>query len=389
MNTHVEVIIIGAGGAGLFCAATAAKRGRTVLVIDHNAKPGRKILISGGGRCNFTNLGAGPEHFHSRNPHFCRSALARYTPADFVALVERHRIPYHEKQQGQLFCDGPASAILDLLLEECRTSGATLSLGTSIASVERLGHQGFRLTTNRGTYTCDRLVIATGGLSIPTIGATDFGHRLARHFGLKVVATAPALVPLTMPAYADLSGLSVNVQVTCNGRSFTDAMLFTHHGLSGPAILQISTWWNPGDPVEINLLPELDLAAILLDAKQRGIKQILPNLLADLLPRRLVERWVRDQDIPESLHHLTDSERKRLAATFHNWQVRPIASEGYRKAEVTRGGIDTDELSSKTMEAKHIAGLYCIGEVVDVTGWLGGYNFQWAWASAHAAASAM
>jgi predicted Rossmann fold flavoprotein len=387
---EVDVVVLGAGGAGLFAAGVAGARGRSVLVIDHNDKPGKKILISGGGRCNFTNLGAGPEHYRSRNPHFCRSALARYTPADFIALVEKHGIAYHEKKLGQQFCDGSAKAIIELLLAECQTNGAEVRLATTITGVTRNDH-GFTVATSRGDVACAKLILATGGLSIPTIGATDFGYRLAKQFGLKLVETAPALVPFTLPevAVAELSGVAVDAEVTCNGKTFAEAILFTHAGLSGPAILQISTWWHPGDAVTIDLLPGRDFAEILRAAKRSGAKQTLPNLLADLLPRRLAQRWVERHRFPDSPHHLTDAEIARLAQTIHAWEVRPTGTEGYRKAEVTRGGIDTDELSSKTMEAKKVPGLHCIGEVVDVTGWLGGYNFQWAWASAHAAGSAV
>lgn len=390
MPEHFDVVIIGAGGAGLFCASVAGQRGKSVLVLDHNDKPGKKILISGGGRCNFTNLGAGPEHYRSANPHFCRSALSRFSPADFIALVDKHGIAYHEKTLGQLFCDGPAKAIVDLLLAECRDAGATVRLGTTIAGITK-NADGFTLATSGGSVTCTALVLACGGLSIPTIGATDFGFRLARQFGLAIVPTAPALVPLTLPPdeVADLSGVALDAEVACNGQTFREAILFTHGGLSGPAILQISTWWNPGDAVTINLLPDYELPTVFAERRRTGAKQSLPNLLGDLLPRRLAQRWVERFQIPESVHHLTEAEIRRISATVHSWEVRPTGTEGYRKAEVTRGGISTDELSSKTMEAKKVPGLYAIGEVVDVTGWLGGYNFQWAWASGKAAGLAV
>ena len=390
MPEHFDVVIIGAGGAGLFCASVAGQRGKSVLVLDHNDKPGKKILISGGGRCNFTNLGAGPEHYRSSNPHFCRSALSRFSPADFIALVDKHGIAYHEKSLGQLFCDGPAKAIVDLLLAECRDAGATVRLGTTIAGITK-NADGYTLATSGGSVTCTALVLACGGLSIPTIGATDFGFRLARQFGLAIVPTAPALVPLTLPPdeVADLSGVALDAEVACNGQTFREAILFTHGGLSGPAILQISTWWNPGDAVTINLLPDYELPTVFAERRRTGAKQSLPNLLGDLLPRRLAQRWVERFQIPESVHHLTEAEIRRISATVHSWEVRPTGTEGYRKAEVTRGGISTDELSSKTMEAKKVPGLYAIGEVVDVTGWLGGYNFQWAWASGKAAGLAV
>ena len=387
---QVDVAILGAGGAGLFCAAVAAARGKSVVVLDHNEKPGRKILISGGGRCNFTNRNAAPETYHTRNPHFARSALARYTPADFVALVERHGIAYHEKKLGQLFCDGPAKALLEMLLQECRDAGAELHLPTAVEGISK-GESGFTLATSRGDYHAAKVVLATGGLSIPPLGATDFGYRVARQFGLKVVETMPALVPFTLAQTdrADLSGVAVDAEVSCGATTFTEAILFTHNGLSGPAILQISTWWKPGAEVVIDLLPGRDLAALLRAAKQAGERRTLPNLLAELLPRRLVLAWVQRFRLPETIHHLTEAELTRIADCIHRWTFVPSGTEGYRTAEVTRGGIDTDELSSKTMEAKKVPGLHCIGEVVDVTGWLGGYNFQWAWASAHAAGQAV
>ena len=360
------------------------------MVLDHNDKPGKKILISGGGRCNFTNVNASPANYRSANPHFCVSALKRYTPHDFIALVDRHGIAWHEKKLGQLFCDGPAKDLLAALLAECQTAGAQLHLGTTINAVELIP-DGFRVSTSRGEYVAKKLVLATGGLSIPPIGATDFGYRLARQFGLKMVETMPALVPFTLaPAdLLDLAGVALDAEVTCGGMSFNEAMLFTHKGLSGPAILQISTWWKAGQPVIIDLLPGQDLAERIRAAKRSGAKQTLPNLLAELLPKRLAQEWVVRQRIPESVHQLTDAEIARIADCVHRWSVVPAGTEGYRTAEVTRGGIDTDELSSKTMEAKQVPGLHCIGEVVDVTGWLGGYNFQWAWASAHAAGSSV
>ena len=385
-----DVVILGAGGAGLFCAAVAAARGRSVVVIDHNDKPGKKILISGGGRCNFTNRGASPANYRSRNPHFCVSALKRYTPQDFIALVDSHGIAWHEKKLGQLFCDGSAKELLAMLLSECTNSGAELHLGTTIESVNTTA-DGFAVATSRGLYTCSKLVLATGGLSIAPIGATDFGYRLARQFGLKMIETMPALVPFTLSEAdrPDLAGVAVDAEVHCGGMSFAEAILFTHKGLSGPAILQISTYWQHGQALVIDLLPDGDLGGRIRAAKRSGAKQTLPNLLAELLPKRLAQAWVTRYRIPESVHQLSEAEIERIAATIHAWMVTPDGTEGYRTAEVTRGGIDTDELSSKTMEAKKVPGLHCIGEVVDVTGWLGGYNFQWAWASAHAAANAV
>ena len=387
---HFDVVIVGAGGAGLFCAAVAGARGKSVAVLDHNDKPGKKILISGGGRCNFTNLGARAETYLSQNPHFAKSALSRYTPQDFLALVERHGIAWHEKKLGQLFCDGSAKEILAMLLAECSAAGAELHLDTSITRVDRTAN-GFHLATSRGEYDCAKLVLACGGLSIPPIGASDFGYRLAQQFGLEVVRTQAALVPFTLSPQdlLDLAGVTVDADVTCGGTSFSEAILFTHKGLSGPAILQISSYWNAGQPVLIDLLPGDDLARRIRAAKASGAKQTLPNLLAEILPKRLAQAWVTRHRMPEHVHHLTEAEIERLAACVHRWNLLPAGTEGYRTAEVTRGGISTSELSSKTLEAKKVPGLHCIGEVVDVTGWLGGYNFQWAWASAHAAGSAV
>ncbi len=385
-----DVLILGAGGAGLFCAAVAGKRGKSVVVLDHNDKPGKKILISGGGRCNFTNLGACAETYLSGNPHFAKSALSRYTPHDFLALVERHGIAWHEKKLGQLFCDGSAKELLAMLLAECTAAHAELHLGTTIHDVQRT-ESGFSIATDKGDYQAGKIVLATGGLSIPPIGATDFGYRLARQFGLEMVATQPALVPFTLAPsdLFDLAGVALDCEISCGGTTFAEALLFTHKGLSGPAILQASSYWDAGQPCLIDLLPGDDLAERIRVAKRSGAKQTLPNLLADLLPKRLAQVWVSRHRIPEQVHHLTEHEIERIAACVHRWQLLPAGTEGYRTAEVTRGGIATGELSSKTMEARKVPGLHCIGEVVDVTGWLGGYNFQWAWASAHAAGSAL
>ncbi len=387
------VVILGAGAAGLFCAMTAGGLGRRVVVLDHNSQAGKKILISGGGRANFTNLTVAPTHFHSGNPHFCTSALKRYPSSEFIALVERHGIPWHEREHGQLFCDRSAKDLVAMLVDDCTTAGVELRLGTRIDGVTR-SDDGFVIATATGPLVARDLVLATGGLSIPTLGASDLGYRLAQQFGLTVTATAPALVPFTLhpddlAMTGPLSGIAVPAEVSCNGRSFRENLLFTHGGLSGPCILQISTWWSPGDTVQIDLLPDQDLAELLRSAKRTGAKQNLPNLLATLLPRRLVTAWVERHHLPDSVHHLTEADLTNIAAVFHRWPLRPAGTEGYRKAEVTRGGISTDELSSKTMGAKNVPGLYAIGEVVDVTGWLGGYNFQWAWASGHAAGTAL
>ncbi|MBA3709527.1 MAG: NAD(P)/FAD-dependent oxidoreductase [Planctomycetes bacterium] len=387
-----DVLVIGAGAAGLFCAITAGARGRSVAVLDHAEKLGRKILISGGGRCNFTNRSAGPDNFLSQNPHFCKSALARYRPEDFIALVERHGIAYHEKKLGQLFCDGSAKEIVDLLLSECTDARVEIVPGCRIDRVERVeAGAGFRIATSCGGFTGAKLVIATGGLSIPTIGATDFGYRIARQFGLAIVATEPALVPFTLGEQAglgELSGVSADATATSGAVSFRENILFTHAGLSGPAILQISSYWNRGQPVDIDLSPERDLAALLDQARGSAPKALLSTHLGAVLPKRLVQRWLQSHD-DRPLNQLGPRDLARIAEMFHRWRVVPTGTEGYRKAEVTRGGVDTRELSSQTMEARRAPGLHFIGEVVDVTGWLGGYNFQWAWASGHAAGSAV
>ena len=351
-------MIAGAGAAGLMCAIAAGQRGKRVIVLERNSAPGRKILISGGGRCNFTNVHCAPENFLSRNPHFAKSALARFTPSDFVALVEKHRIRYHEKKLGQLFCDGSATQIVDMLLDECEKVGVTVLCGSQIVEVER-SSAGFLIAMKTGNLFSESLVVATGGLSIPKIGATSFGYEIARQFGVKVLDCRPALVPLVFgpedkAGYCDLSGVSTEVIASANGESFREKMLITHAGLSGPAILQISSYWTPGAEIEIDLLPG-----------------------AEPIPKRLLNRWMERNGHPvetEALHH---------------WRVRPAGTEGYTKAEVTAGGVDTDELSSKTMEAKRVSGLYFIGEVVDVTGQLGGFNFQWAWASGVAAGNSI
>jgi len=384
-----DVLVIGGGAAGLFCAATAAARGRSVVVVDHADKLGKKILISGGGRCNFTNLGAGPDNYLSENPHFCRSALARYQPEDFIALVERHGIAWHEKTLGQLFCDGSARQIVDLLLAEC--AAARILTGVSVAAVVPMAGR-FQVQTSSGAFDAARVVIATGGLSIPTIGATDFGYRLARGLGLRVVPTMPALVPFTLPVsegLGDLSGLSADALVSTGGGEFREAVLFTHAGLSGPAILQASSFWNHGEAVTIDLLPDRDLAADLSAERAAGSKALLATHLAQHLPKRLAQRWCERAGGDRPLAQWSPADLGALATAFKHWRVIPSGTEGYRKAEVTRGGVDTAELSSKTMEARRVPGLHFIGEVVDVTGWLGGYNFQWAWASAFAAGTAV
>lgn len=385
-----DVVILGGGAAGLMCAITAGRRGRSVLVLDHADRLGKKILISGGGRCNFTNTGASPAQYRSQNPHFCTSALARYRPQDFLALVEAHGIAWHEKTLGQLFCDGSAKEIVALLLAECASAGVTIRCSTRIDGVERSDAAPVRFTvaTDDGPIAAESVVLATGGLSIPTIGASDLGYRLARHFGLPVVRTDPALVPFTLPGsagLAELSGIAIDVTVSCNGKTFAEALLFTHAGLSGPAILQISTWWNPGDAIVIDLLPGRDAAAWLRDRRRHAGAVTLAKLLGEHLPKRFVQHWGAERGLDRPVGSVGDVDLDRLAHDLQAWTLTPSGTEGYRKAEVTRGGIDTNALSSKTMEARSVPGLYAIGEVVDVTGWLGGYNFQWAWASGHCA----
>ncbi len=395
---HFDAAVIGAGAAGLHCAAIAGQLGRKVLLLDHAPKVAEKIRISGGGRCNFTNRDAGPANFVSANPHFCRSALARYTPADFIALVERHGIAWHEKHRGQLFCDRSAEDIIAMLLRECDAGGVTRRQPCGVAAV-RHAADGFELDTDAGAVRTRRLVIASGGLSIPKIGASDFGYRIARQFGHTIVETRPALVPLTFATsvwapFAALAGLSLEVAIeTGAGKArtrFLEDLLFTHRGLSGPAVLQISTFWTPGQPLRIDLAPGRDVAAALADAK-RDSRRRLGNELAEWLPRRLAETWLAaspglaDKPMPE----VRDDDLRLLAERLQRWELQPDGDEGYRKAEVTRGGVDTRELSSQSLESQRTPGLHFIGEVVDVTGWLGGYNFQWAWASAAACARAM
>jgi len=384
--TRADVLVVGAGAAGLFCAAEAGRRGRRVVLLEHNAVPGRKIRISGGGRCNFTNLHSSPANFISNNPHFCRSALARYTPDDFVRLVRSHRIRYHEKKLGQLFCDGSAQEIIDMLLEECRRARVSVVCACRVDTVER--DSSFAVRTNRGTFNAESLVVATGGLSVTQLGATDFGYRLARQFGLKIRATRPGLVPFTLPAArlkesGALSGVSVDAVAECNGAEFRENILLTHRGLSGPAILQVSSYWSPGDAVTLNLLPETDAFNWLTSNRAREIT--LANLLAGRLPRRFAHAWCEMHAPAKPLRQYTPGELKEAAESLRAWRLSPAGTEGYRKAEVTVGGVDTDELSSKTMEARRAPGLFFIGEVVDVTGHLGGHNFQWAWASGFAA----
>jgi predicted Rossmann fold flavoprotein len=385
-----DVVIIGAGAAGLMCAITAAERGRQVLLLDHSNKPGKKILMSGGGRCNFTNMYAEPANYASQNPQFCKSALARYSPWDFIGLVAKHGVPYHEKKLGQLFCDNKSKDILNLLLDECEQAGVELHVSTAVDEIEK-AEEGYRLSTDLGDVTATSVVIATGGLSIPTLGATGFGYDIARQFGHSVLPTRAGLVPVTTSGRlkelcTELSGTSADAVVRCNGESFRENILFTHRGLSGPAILQISSFWNPGDVVEIDLLPDRDALAWLQEQQAARPDSELKTVLGEVFTKKtaalLAERWFASK--PMKQH--TAAELRGVADRLSAWQVVPAGTEGYRTAEVTLGGVDTREVSSKTMESLKSPGLYFIGEVLDVQGHLGGFNFQWAWASGHAAA---
>ncbi|KAA9371203.1 NAD(P)/FAD-dependent oxidoreductase [Ochrobactrum quorumnocens] len=380
----VDVLVIGAGAAGMMCAIEAAKRGRSVVVLDHARKPGDKIRISGGGRCNFTNIHASPKNFLSQNPHFCISALSRYTQRDFIKLVDKHRIAYHEKTLGQLFCDGSATQIIDMLLDEMHRYGARLLLETSVESVEKT-ERGFVVRHSGGTVSAKSLVIATGGKSIPKMGATGFGYDVATRFGLRIVETRPGLVPLTfepnlLERLKPLAGVAVDAVVSCKKTKFAEAMLFTHRGISGPSILQISSYWREGDEIVISMLPKTDLFEALKEQRSKNGKQALQTALSFFIPKKLAQLIAADFPAT-NLADLSDAVLRRAAAAVNDWHVKPAGSEGYRTAEVTLGGVDTRDLDSKTMEAKNVPGLYFIGEVVDVTGWLGGYNFQWAWSS--------
>lgn len=391
MQTY-DVVIIGAGAAGMMCAVETAKRGRSVLILDHAAMPGEKIRISGGGRCNFTNIHASPKNFLSGNRHFCISALSRYTQRDFIALVERHRIAYHEKTLGQLFCDGSARQIIDMLVGEMQSRGVELALSTEARDVRKTV-EGFALTLSTGTVICQSLVVACGGKSIPKMGATGFGYELAEQFGLAIVETRPALVPLTFDAktlerLAPLAGNAVEAEVACGKTRFSEAMLFTHRGVSGPSILQISSYWREGDEIRIAMLPGVDVADLIRTAKRGNGRQAVQTVLANHLPKRLAQSIAERTSIDCNLADLSDAQIKTIAAAVNDWRIKPAGSEGYRTAEVTLGGVDTNGLDQKTMQAKSVPGLFFIGEVVDVTGWLGGYNFQWAWSSGWVAGQA-
>ena len=398
-----DVIIIGSGAAGLMCAMQAGQRGRSVALLDHAKKLAEKIRISGGGRCNFTNINTGPENFISANPNFCRSALARYSPQDFIALLQKHNIGYHEKTLGQLFCDDESEAVIAMLRGECEAAGVKRFMNCEVSEInyspepedgETMPHQHrFHVSTSRGEFNAASLVIATGGLSIPKTGATPYGYHVAEQFGIPITKLKPGLVPLTFAPddwkpYAGLTGVSLDVVVSFGKQSFRENMLVTHRGLSGPAILQISSYWQHGEPLHINLLPDLDMQTLLVE--QKTSKKLLSNYLIQWFPKSFSEVWCAELTAHtkienKPLNQYNDKERKQIAAQLHDWQVIPSGTAGYGKAEVTCGGIDTHALSSKTMECIEVPGLYFIGEVVDVTGWLGGYNFQWAWASGYAA----
>ena len=383
--TQVDVIVIGAGAAGLMCAAQAGYRGRSVTVLDMGKKPGRKILISGGGRCNFTNENASPENYLCTNPHFVKSCLSRYTQHDFIELVDRHGLAYHHKTLGQLFCDNSAQDIVNILLTECEWAGVNIALRNEVMSVIKKD-TGYEVITEQGSYYCESLVVASGGLTMPKLGATPIGYKIAEQFGLNVLPTMAALVPFTLhqhdkERFERLAGISIPCIVSSeDGSSFKENILFTHRGLSGPAILQISSFWRAGQAVTINLLPELDLKEQLAIWRETQALKSLKNSLATILPKRFIDILHESKVIPDcNINQLTHSQIDELANYLHNWQIKPNGTEGYRTAEVTLGGVDTDELSSKTFEAKKAKGLYFIGEVTDVTGWLGGYNFQYAW----------
>jgi len=379
-----DVVIVGAGAAGLMCAISAGRRGRRVLLLEHEDKAGKKILISGGGRCNFTNLHAAPENFLSANPHFCKSALARYTQHDFIALVEKHGIVYHEKTLGQLFCDSSARAIVAMLLDECADAGVDVRLGHKIGNVTKADR--FRVSTDQGDFDAASVVLAIVGPSIPKMGATGFAHVIAKRFGLPLTEIRPGLVPLTFSPMdvrwmEQLSGVALDVVVRCGKTRFREAMLFTHRGLSGPAILQISSYWREGEKIVVNLAPDTDAAGYLRNRKRSRPKAEPRTILGELVPQRLAQ-WLAEAYLPGSpIGGLRDTDLDRMGALLNGWEMTATGSEGYAKAEVTLGGVDTNALSSRTMEAKNVPGLYFIGEAVDVTGWLGGYNFQWAWSS--------
>ena len=382
----VDVIIIGASASGLMCAIEAAKRGRKVIVLDHANKAGKKILMSGGGRCNFTNYDVSTENYISHNTHFVKSALSRFTQWDFIAMVESYEIPYHEREHGQLFCDDSSKDILNLLLDECEKENVRILLKTDIINVDKKSEHHFIIKSSNNDYHCQSLVIATGGLSIPKMGATPFGYKIAEQFNIKVWPTSAGLVPFTLHKHnketlSDLSGIAINSVVNTKNMSFRENILFTHRGLSGPAILQISSYWSAGEAIEVNLLPDLDLLEELTTAYKSHPQIKLKTLIHKLLPKRLVNVFIEEELLDKTLQEISHKQFQVIAATLQNWSIKPNATEGYRTAEVTLGGVDCDALSSKTFESKTVSGLYFIGEVMDISGWLGGYNFQWSWSS--------
>ncbi len=385
---HYSIIIIGAGASGLMCALTAGKRGRQVLIIDHAHKVGSKILMSGGGKCNFTNLYVESENFISNNPHFCKSALSRFSQFDFLSMIDENNIVYEEREFGQLFCKKNAKEIVDLLLNECYKNGVKFQLKCTIDNIRK--EDNFHINTTQGNFTADSLVIATGGLSIPIIGASGFGYDLARQFGLNVIPQTPGLVSINvdrnvLPNFSELSGISLNASVTCNNHTFKDALLFTHKGLSGPVILQISNYWTVSDEIIINLLPDIHLIEKIAAWQIRNPKAEVKNLISKYLPKKLIQKILERTDFTKPINQYNKNQIEEIAKLVHKWILIPTGTEGYKKAEVTRGGIDTNELSSKNFETRQVKGLYFIGEVLDVTGWLGGYNLQWAWSSGYCA----
>jgi len=389
-----NVIIIGAGAAGLMCAISAAENGKTVLVLDHANKAGKKILISGGGRCNFTNMYTEPSNYLSNNPHFCKSALKRYTQWDFIAEVDKAGLPWHEKKLGQLFSDNKSEAILNMLLDRCDQLGIHIQLNCAISGIQKQPDESFILTSSIKEYRCESLVIATGAMSFPTMGATDFGHRIAKQFGLNVTATTPGLVPFTFDAneksrFEGLSGVSLDSEIRCGQQSFRENILFTHKGLSGPGVLQISSYWQPGKSITVCCLPDVNLYEELKQQQQDNPNKHLLNILKLHFPERVIEKFCAQTDLNKPLQQYKHSQLEEIANLFQNWNFIPSGTEGYKKAEVTLGGVDTDEISSKTFEAKSVKGLYFIGEVLDVTGHLGGFNFQWAWASGYCCGKAV
>ncbi|WP_133128432.1 NAD(P)/FAD-dependent oxidoreductase [Legionella nagasakiensis] len=387
---EIDVIIIGAGAAGLMCAIEAGKRLRKVLVLEHANKIGKKILMSGGGRCNFTNYHIHPDCYISHNPHFCKSALMRYTQWDFIDLVKKHHLAFHEKTKGQLFCDHKSKDIVDILSKECDDGGATILLNTVIEGIQRVGNHNFKVNSTKGKFHCQSLIVATGGLSIPTMGASPFAYKVAEQFGIKVWPTRAGLVPFTLdPKIKDklgvLSGIAIDSLVSNERNQFRENILFTHRGLSGPAILQLSSYWNPGESVVINLLPEVNLFSELVAARMAMPQKQLNSFLSTYLPRRVVDLFIPEHLAEKKLSDIANHNFQAVADQLNAWKIKPNGTEGYRTAEVTIGGVDCNALSSKTMEVKQIPGLYFIGEALDVTGWLGGYNFQWAWSSGWAA----